>query len=112
MKNLKLKVIFNGNKPEGTEDGEMKTYYKQHTSNRTPPEEKLGRGEVETTNVAEVYSSKYRSYQYDAGNLEEFLGFGINIDVKSKEDEIFFTVTAKSFLHSQVRIMVGTLIDV
>ena len=33
------------------------------------------------------------------------------IDVENKGDEIFFTITAKSFLHSQVRIMVGTLID-
>ncbi len=34
------------------------------------------------------------------------------IDIKNIEDEIIFTICAKSFLHSQVRIMVGTLIDI
>ncbi len=35
-----------------------------------------------------------------------------SINIKTKKDEIFFTISAKSFLHSQVRIMVGTLIDI
>ena len=35
-----------------------------------------------------------------------------SIDIKTNNDEIFFTISAKSFLHSQVRIMVGTLIDI
>ena len=35
-----------------------------------------------------------------------------SMDIKTKNDKIFFTISAKSFLHSQVRIMVGTLIDI
>ncbi len=35
-----------------------------------------------------------------------------SIDVKKNEEEINFIISAKSFLHSQVRIMVGTLIDI
>ncbi len=35
-----------------------------------------------------------------------------SIDIKKKEDEIKFVISAKSFLHSQVRIMVGTLVDI
>ena len=35
-----------------------------------------------------------------------------SIDIKKNQDEIFFFISAKSFLHSQVRIMVGTLIDI
>ena len=34
------------------------------------------------------------------------------MDIKTNNDEIFFTISAKSFLHSQVRIMVGTLLDI
>ena len=34
------------------------------------------------------------------------------IIIKNKGDEIIFEVSAKSFLHSQVRIMVGTLVDI
>ena len=35
-----------------------------------------------------------------------------SFDVKKNEDEIDFIISAKSFLHSQVRIMVGTLVDI
>ena len=35
-----------------------------------------------------------------------------SIDVKKNNEEISFIISAKSFLHSQVRIMVGTLIDI
>ena len=35
-----------------------------------------------------------------------------SIDVKKNEQEINFIISAKSFLHSQVRIMVGTLVDI
>ena len=35
-----------------------------------------------------------------------------SFDIKTKKDEIFFNISAKSFLHSQVRIMIGTLIDI
>ncbi len=35
-----------------------------------------------------------------------------SIDVNKDSEEIQFTISAKSFLHSQVRIMVGTLIDI
>ncbi len=35
-----------------------------------------------------------------------------SIDIKNKGDQIIFLVSAKSFLHSQVRIMVGTLVDI
>ena len=34
------------------------------------------------------------------------------IDVKTNRDQINFIISAKSFLHSQVRIMVGTLVDI
>ncbi len=35
-----------------------------------------------------------------------------SIDIKKNEQEINFIISAKSFLHSQVRIMVGTLVDI
>ena len=35
-----------------------------------------------------------------------------SIAIKSKDEQIIFEVSAKSFLHSQVRIMIGTLIDI
>ena len=35
-----------------------------------------------------------------------------SIDIKQNNDEIKFIISAKSFLHSQVRIMVGTLVDI
>ena len=35
-----------------------------------------------------------------------------SIDIKVNQEEINFIISAKSFLHSQVRIMVGTLIDI
>ncbi len=35
-----------------------------------------------------------------------------SIEIKNNEEEIRFIISAKSFLHSQVRIMVGTLVDI
>ncbi len=35
-----------------------------------------------------------------------------SIDIKNQEGQIIFIISAKSFLHSQVRIMVGTLVDI
>ena len=35
-----------------------------------------------------------------------------NIHIKNEGEQIIFNVCAKSFLHSQVRIMVGTLVDI
>ena len=35
-----------------------------------------------------------------------------SINIKNNQEEIKFSISAKSFLHSQVRIMVGTLIDI
>ena len=35
-----------------------------------------------------------------------------SISIKSKGEKIIFEVSAKSFLHSQVRIMIGTLVDI
>jgi len=35
-----------------------------------------------------------------------------SLDIKQVNDEINFIISAKSFLHSQVRIMVGTLVDI
>ncbi len=35
-----------------------------------------------------------------------------SIEVKENKEEIIFIISAKSFLHSQVRIMVGTLVDI
>ena len=35
-----------------------------------------------------------------------------DIIIEKESDNFIFTITAKSFLHSQVRIMVGTLVDI
>jgi len=35
-----------------------------------------------------------------------------SIDIKNEDEQIIFQVSAKSFLHSQVRIMIGTLVDI
>lgn len=80
-----LKVIFDGYKPAGTADGEIKTYYKLLTADSTLPVEELGWVEFGTTNVPDADSSKFRSYEYDAENLDEFVGFAIKIVMKSKD---------------------------
>ena len=80
-----LKVIFDGFKPAGTALGEIKTYYKLLKADNTLPTEELGWTEFDTTNVPDADSSKFRSYEYDADNLEEFLGFAIKIVMKSKD---------------------------
>ena len=80
-----LKVIFDGFKPAGTASGEIKTYYKLLKSDSTLPIEELGWTEFGTTNVPDADSSKFRSYEYDAENLEEFVGFAVKIVMKSKD---------------------------
>ena len=35
-----------------------------------------------------------------------------SFDIKNKDEQIIIQISAKSFLHSQVRIMVGTLVDI
>lgn len=80
-----LKVIFDGFKPAGTALGEIKTYYKLLKADNTLPTEELGWTEFDTSNVPDADSSKFRSYEYDADNLEEFLGFSVKIVMKSKD---------------------------
>ena len=80
-----LKVIFDGFKPAGTASGEIKTYYKLLKVDNTLPTEELGWTEFATTNVPDADSSKFRSYEYDVENLEEFLGFAIKVVMKSKD---------------------------
>ena len=80
-----LKVIFDGYKPSGTASGEIKTYYKLLKTDSTLPIEELGWTEFGTTNVPDADSSKFRSYEYDAENLEEFIGFAVKIVMKSKD---------------------------
>ena len=59
----------------------------------------LGEHDFESFRSSNCQSSK------TIKNLKSF-------DIKYKNDNLFFNITAKSFLHSQVRIMVGTLIDI
>ena len=66
-------------------DGEIRTYFKLLKSDSTLPVEELGWTEFATTNVPDADSSKFRSYEYDADNLEEFIGFAIKIVMKSKD---------------------------
>ena len=80
-----LKVIFDGFRPAGVANGEIKTYFKLLKSDNTLPTEELGWTEFGTDNVPDADSSKFRSYEYDADNLEEFLGFAIKIVMKSKD---------------------------
>ena len=80
-----IKVIFDGFRAAGTADGEIKTYYKLLKSDSTLPIEELGWTEFDTTNVPDADSSKFRSYEYDATNLEEFVGFSVKIVMKSKD---------------------------
>jgi len=80
-----LKVIFDGFKPAGSASGEIKTYYKLLKVDNTLPTEELGWTEFATTNVPDADSSKFRSYEYDVENLDEFLGFAIKVVMKSKD---------------------------
>ena len=80
-----LKVIFDGFRPSGAADGQIKTYFKLLKSDSTLPPEELGWTEFATTNVPDADSSKFRSYEYDADNLEEFIGFSIKIIMQSKD---------------------------
>ena len=80
-----LKVIFDGFRPAGIADGDIKTYFKLLKADNTLPTEELGWTEFSTDNVPDADSSKFRSYEYDADNLEEFLGFAVKIVMKSKD---------------------------
>ena len=80
-----LKVIFDGFRAAGTADGEIKTYYKLLKADSTLPIEELGWTEFATTNVPDADSSKFRSYEYDAEGLEDFVGFAIKVVMKSKD---------------------------
>ena len=80
-----LKVIFDGFRAAGTADGEIKTYYKLLKSDSTLPVEELGWTEFGTDNVPDADSSKFRSYEYDATNLEDFVGFSVKVVMKSKD---------------------------
>ena len=80
-----LKVIFDGFKPAGTALGEIKTYFKLLKADNTLPTEELGWTEFGTDNVPDADSSKFRLYEYDANNLEEFLGFAVKVVMKSKD---------------------------
>ena len=80
-----LKVIFDGFRPAGVADGDIRTYYKLLKADNTLPTEELGWTEFGTDNVPDADSSKFRTYEYDADNLEEFLGFAVKIVMKSKD---------------------------
>ena len=80
-----LKVIFDGFRPAGIADGDIKTYFKLLKADNTLPTEELGWTEFGTENVPDADSSKFRSYEYNADNLEEFLGFAVKIVMKSKD---------------------------
>ena len=65
--------------------GEIRTYFKLLKIRCTSPSRRIGWTEFATTNVPDADSSKFRSYEYDADNLEEFSGFAIKIVMKSKD---------------------------
>ena len=52
-------------------------------------------------------NSLFEKFHYNISEIDR-----TNIDIKKNKEEINFVISAKSFLHSQVRIMVGTLIDI
>ena len=79
-----LKVVFDGFRPAGIADGQIRTYFKLLKSDSTLPFEELGWTEFATTNVPDADSSKFRSYEYDALDLEEFVGFAIKVVMQSK----------------------------
>ena len=54
-------------------------------SDNTLPTEELRLDRIWYYNVPDADSSKFRSYEYDADNLEEFIGFAIKIVMKSKD---------------------------
>ena len=53
--------------------------------------------------------SAFRSINCQSNTVTKTIKF---FNIKTDKDEILFTISAKSFLHSQVRIMVGTLVDI
>ena len=53
--------------------------------------------------------SAFRSINCQSNTVTKTIKF---VNIKTDKDEILFTISAKSFLHSQVRIMVGTLVDI
>ena len=54
------------------------------SADSTLPFEELGWTEFATTNVPDADSGKFRSYEYDALDLEEFVGFAIKVVMQSK----------------------------
>ena len=78
--------MFDGYRPT-TSDGDTQilTYYKlQHQDDSTPFDSK-GWIQFGTTNVPDADSSQFRSYDYNALNLDEFIGFSIKVVLKSKQ---------------------------
>lgn len=81
-----LKVMFDGFRPTTTDgDTQILTYYKlQHQDDSTPFESK-GWIQFATTNDPDADSSQFRTYDYNAEDLDEFVGFSIKVVMKSKQ---------------------------
>ena len=94
-----LKVVFDGFRPAGIADGQIRTYFKLLKSDSTLPFEELGWTEFATTNVPDADSSKFRSYEYDALDLEEFVGFAIKVVMQSKRTVEPCAIRAVSYTH-------------
>lgn len=81
-----LKVIFDGFKPitsQGTAG--IETYYKLQKQDDNTPFEEKGWTQFSTTDEPDADSTQYRTYEYGATDLDEFIGFAVKIVMKSKD---------------------------
>ena len=90
-----LRVLFEGYKPTAPlGDTKIETYYKiQKQDDNTPFEEK-GWTQFSTTNEPDADATRFRTYDYTASNLDEFVGFAVKIVMKSKDTGIVPAIKA------------------
>ena len=62
--------------------------------------------------VPSIYEGIVESVDVKIGDKVSKGDLLITLSGEKKSEDIIFTISAKSFLHSQVRIMVGTLVDI
>ena len=97
--------------------------YQYRIVNRRPPltfEKNLAWGIFKTLNIKEMKkATKYFIGKHDFNafrsiNCQSSSSIKTinSLEIKDQTDNIFVNVSAKSFLHSQVRIIVGTLVDI
>ena len=90
-----LKVIFDGYKPVTSQgNAGIETYYKTQKQDDNTPFEEKGWTQFATTDEPDADSTQYRTYEYGATDLDEFVGFAVKIVLKSKDTGVVPAIKA------------------